>query len=135
PPPCGETADSARRSPVTGRWPIPGDVPQRRPGWKSRSADVSLIDFVFAPVALLRQRLHVARLERRWRKLRAQGMHIGAGVNLPASTTIDESHCFLISIGDNCGFGDECHILAHDAQMDESLNAARLGRVIIHPSC
>jgi maltose O-acetyltransferase len=62
-------------------------------------------------------------------------MHIGERVNLPASTSIDTSHCFLISIGDDCGFGPECMILAHDAQMDEYLDAARLGRVIIHPSC
>jgi len=62
-------------------------------------------------------------------------MHIGARVNLPPSTWIDTSHCFLISIGDDCGFGPDCLILAHDAQMDEYLDAARLGRVVIHESC
>jgi maltose O-acetyltransferase len=62
-------------------------------------------------------------------------MQIGANVWLPDSTWIDSSHCFLISIGDNCGFGDGCHILAHDAQMDEFLDAARIGRVTIHESC
>ena len=31
--------------------------------------------------------------------------------------------------------GEECFILAHDAQMDEFLDAARIGRVIIHQSC
>jgi maltose O-acetyltransferase len=62
-------------------------------------------------------------------------MHIGDGVLLPASSWIDSSHCFLISIGDWCGFGEECAILAHDAQMDEFLDAARIGRVVIHESC
>jgi maltose O-acetyltransferase len=76
-----------------------------------------------------------ARIERRWRALRAQGMHIGKDVWLPASTWIDNDYCFLISIGDHCGFGEECHILAHDAQMDEFLDAGRIGRVVIHPSC
>jgi maltose O-acetyltransferase len=80
-------------------------------------------------------RLDRARLERRWQQLRALGMHIGNDVNLPASTQIDVSHCFLISIGDHCGFGEECVILAHDAQMDEFLDAARIGRVVIHESC
>jgi maltose O-acetyltransferase len=61
-------------------------------------------------------------------------MRIGTDVWLPASTWIDTSHCYLISIGDHCGFGEECLILAHDAQMDEFLDAARVGRVIIHPS-
>lgn len=81
----------------------------------------------------LKGRLDDARLTRRWERLRALGMHIGEGVNLPASTTIDVSHCFLISIGDWCGLGGECMILAHDGQMDEFLDAGRIGRVIIHP--
>ena len=63
------------------------------------------------------------------------GMQIGKDVNLPDSTFIDTSHCFLISVGDHCGLGPECLILAHDAQMDEFLDAARIGRVVIHPSC
>jgi maltose O-acetyltransferase len=61
-------------------------------------------------------------------------MHIGRDVLLPGSTRIDVSHCFLISIGDHCGFGDDCLILAHDAQMDEFLDAGRIGRVVIHES-
>ena len=59
-------------------------------------------------------------------------MHIGQGVNLPASTGIDPNHCFLISIGDWCGLGPECMILAHEGQMDEFLDAGRIGRVVIH---
>lgn len=80
-------------------------------------------------------RFDAAREERRWNKLRNLGMHIGEDVLLPPSTFVDQSHCFLISIGDHVGFGPECLILAHDAQMDEFLDAARLGRVIIHASC
>jgi maltose O-acetyltransferase len=83
----------------------------------------------------LRARFESARLRRRWNKLRAMGMHIGQGVNLPASTWIDNSHCFLISIGDWCGFGQQCLILAHDAQMDEFLDASLIGKVTIHESC
>jgi maltose O-acetyltransferase len=80
-------------------------------------------------------RLENVRQERRLSKLRGLGMHIGEDVLLPASTFIDVSHCFLISIGDHCGFGPDCLILAHDAQMDEFLDAARIGRVVIHESC
>lgn len=75
------------------------------------------------------------RLQRRWEHLRGLGMHIGKDVNLPALTWADYSHCYLISIGDHCGFGEGCFLLAHDAQMDEFLDAARIGRIIIHPSC
>jgi maltose O-acetyltransferase len=77
--------------------------------------------------------LEAKALERRWERLRAQGMHIGQGVNLPSSTSIDSSHCFLISIGDWCGFGGDCLILAHEGQFDEFLDAGRIGRVTIHP--
>lgn len=94
-----------------------------------------MIGFLLGVGSRLRQRLEHARVQRRWAHLRSLGMHIGERVYLPASTCIDTSHCFLISIGDDCGFGPECMILAHDAQMDEFLDAARLGRVIIHPSC
>jgi maltose O-acetyltransferase len=70
-----------------------------------------------------------------WQDLIDRGMHIGKNVNLPFSTEIDLHHCFLISIGDNCGFGPECSILAHDAMSNEFLRATRIGKVTIHPSC
>lgn len=78
---------------------------------------------------------HHRRLLKRWAAYRAKGMHLGRGVNLPWSTGIDTSHCFLISIGDNCGFGGNCEILAHDAMPNEYLDASVLGKVTIHESC
>lgn len=83
----------------------------------------------------LKARLEAARQARRWNKLRQMGMHIGKDVLLSDSLQVDGSHCFLISIGDHCGFGPDVLILAHDAQMDEFLDAARIGRVILHESC
>ncbi|MGH7620291.1 MAG: hypothetical protein ACREPM_23995, partial [Gemmatimonadaceae bacterium] len=94
-----------------------------------------MVRWLFRMLGPLKQRFEQSRVEHRWRALRAAGMHIGESVWLPSSTFIDVSHCFLISIGDNCGFGEACVILAHDAQMDEFLDAARLGRVTIHESC
>jgi maltose O-acetyltransferase len=96
---------------------------------------VSLLGRLFTIASTLKGRVDRSMLERRWRTLRELGMHIGSDVWLPASTWIDTSHCYLISIGDHCGFGEECLILAHDAQMDEFLDATRIGRVVIHPSC
>ena len=90
-----------------------------------------LIDFI----AGLHNRVQRFRVNRRWAKLCENGMHLGADVWLPDSTWIDPDYCFLISIGDHCGFGAECLILAHDAQMDEFLDAGRIGRVVIHSSC
>jgi len=83
----------------------------------------------------VRDRFAELRQEHRFERLRGLGMHLGEDVLLPASTEIDVSHCNLIHIGDHTGFGERCMILAHDAQMDEFLDAARIGRVIIHESC
>jgi len=94
-----------------------------------------MTSWLLAHAIKAKERFGRARLERRWARLRELGMHIGHDVNLPASTWIDTDHCFLISIGDHCGFGPDCLILAHDAQMDEYLDAARIGRVVIHESC
>ena len=94
-----------------------------------------MIDVLLGLASSVRARFDEMRRQRRWRQLRAMGMQIGDDVFLPDSTWIDTSHCFLISIGDHCGFGEECLLLAHDAQMDEYLDAARIGRVVIHESC
>ena len=94
-----------------------------------------MIGVVLDALYRVKARFDTYRVDRRWRRLRALGMHIGDDVWLPASTWIDSSFCFLITIGDHCGFGEECLILAHDAQMDEFLDAARIGRVVIHESC
>jgi len=81
------------------------------------------------------QKFSAIRTRRRFEVLCARGMRIGADTQLPASTWIDSSHCNLITIGDHCQFGEQCLILSHDAQMDEFLDAGRLGRVVIHPWC
>jgi maltose O-acetyltransferase len=94
-----------------------------------------MLDTVLDSLSVVKAHLESRRLKRRWNKLRAMGMHIGQGVNLPASTWIDTPTCYLIGIGDWCGFGPQCVILSHDAQMDEFLDAGLLGRVVIHESC
>lgn len=97
--------------------------------------DVGVMSKLLDVAGAMKGRFDATREQRRWDKLRALGMHIGEDVLLPPSTFVDQSHCFLIRIEDHVGFGPECLILAHDAQMDEFLDAARLGRVIIRESC
>jgi maltose O-acetyltransferase len=94
-----------------------------------------MMGFLIRIAGRLWHSLDATRRARRWAHLRRMGMHLGSDVWLPDSTTIDDSHCYLISIGDHCGLGEGCVILAHDAQMDEFLDAARIGRVSIHESC
>lgn len=94
-----------------------------------------MLDWILDKLSMLKSKMERKRLERRWYTLRQRGMRLGSDVWLPASTWIDPDYCFLISIGNHCGFGEECLILAHDAQMDEFLDAARIGEVTIHESC
>ena len=93
------------------------------------------LSWLIGVVIRMRDKVGRARVARRWAKLCERGLTLGTDVWLPSSTWIDPDYCFLISIGDHCGFGEACVILAHDAQMDEFLDAARIGRVVIHPSC
>lgn len=96
---------------------------------------MALVEWLIGRVGRWKNQFDEYRVARRWRTLQAMGMQIGKDVWLPSTTAIDTSHCYLISIGDHCGFGEHCLILAHDAQMDEFLDAARIGRVKIHESC
>jgi len=83
----------------------------------------------------IRTAINLYRKRRWWKNLQKMGMHIGKDVNLPMSTWIDVPHCFLISIGDKCGFGEGCAILAHDAMPNEYIDATKIGKVRIHESC
>ena len=93
-----------------------------------------MLESVLSLASTARGRFERFRLKRRLENLRAAGMSIGQGVNMPASTWIDASHAHLIHIGDWCGFGEQCLILAHDAQMSEFLDARLIDRVVLHES-
>ncbi|MGI5862887.1 MAG: acyltransferase [Myxococcales bacterium] len=137
--PTREGSTTHKKSPPANELLKP---PQIDPELAARNA-VSLPPAPSLRPATLRQRMlswafrryYRWRLERRWSALRAMGMQLGARVNLPLSVWIDTSHANLISIGDNCGFGDGCVILAHDAMSNEFLDATRIARVTIHESC
>lgn len=93
------------------------------------------LDVALNLIRRVRDNVSAMRRRRRWATLRAHGMQLGSDVWMPDSTWIDTEYCHLITIGDHCGFGADCMILAHDAQMDEFLDAGRIGRVVIHESC
>jgi|SRR6266850_3009046 len=86
-------------------------------------------------LATVENRLAMTRARFKWARWQRLGMRIGRDVMLPLSTTVDSSYCYLITIGDRCHFGPQCLILAHDGQMDEFLDAGRVGRVVIGNGC
>ena len=86
-------------------------------------------------LAAVENRLAMIQARLKWARWQRLGMHIGRDVVLPLSTSVDSSYCYLITIGDRCHFGPQCLILAHDGQMDEFLDAGRVGRVVIGDGC
>jgi maltose O-acetyltransferase len=81
------------------------------------------------------QKVRAARTQRRWRALRELGLRVGKGSTLPESIWIDTSCCYAIEIGDDVGFGPECLLLGHDAQMKHLIGAARVARIVVHDGC
>lgn len=60
-----------------------------------------------------------------------KGLKIGENYNIQKGCIIDESHCWLIEIGNNVTLAPRVHILAHDASTKLALGYAKIGKVII----
>lgn len=59
------------------------------------------------------------------------GLTVGKNFNPQLHVTLDPSHCWLITIGDNVTMAPNVHVLAHDASTCNHLGYARIGRVNI----
>ena len=79
---------------------------------------------------LLRKLLARLRGEQNIDKLVRRGLIIGKNCKL-GNCSIDPSHCFHITIGDNVVFGPRVRILAHDASTVVFLGYTRVANVVI----
>lgn len=79
---------------------------------------------------ILRKALSRLRGEQNIDKLIRRGLTIGNGCRL-GNCSIDPSHCFHITIGDNVVFGPQVRILAHDASTGVFLGYTRVANVNI----
>ena len=59
------------------------------------------------------------------------GLTVGKNFNRQEKTLIDQSHCWLINIGDDVTIAPRVHILAHDASTKSALGYTRIGLVDI----
>ncbi len=59
------------------------------------------------------------------------GLIVGKNFNMQRGTIIDNSHCWLIEIGDNVTLAPRVHILAHDASTKRELGYTKIGKVKI----
>lgn len=59
------------------------------------------------------------------------GLTVGKNFSRQEKTLIDQSHCWLITIGDDVTLAPRVHILAHDASTKQALGYTRIGLVNI----
>ncbi len=60
-----------------------------------------------------------------------KGLKIGKNYNIQKGCIIDDSHCWLIEIGNNVTLAPRVHILAHDASTKLALGYTKIGKVRI----
>ena len=64
-------------------------------------------------------------------KLIRRGMKVGKNFQRLNNVLIDDSHAWLIEIGDNVTLAPRVHVLAHDASTKQFLGYTKIGRVSI----
>ena len=63
------------------------------------------------------------------------GLRIGENVYITGNYFFDPSHCFLISIGDNCIFAPNVKLIAHDASIKLFVGYSKMGKIDIKENC
>lgn len=64
-------------------------------------------------------------------ELKKLGLSVGKNFSIQKGCTIDSSHCYLITIGDNVTFAPNVQIFAHDASTKNYLGYTKIGLVKI----
>jgi maltose O-acetyltransferase len=64
-------------------------------------------------------------------KLIKMGLDIGSNCHISPTVRFDESHCWLITIGNDVTIAPNAHILAHDASTKRKLGYTKIGLVNI----
>jgi maltose O-acetyltransferase len=68
-------------------------------------------------------------------RLIANGLTLGKNVDIINTFFFDPSHCFLISIGDNCTICPNVRLIAHDASTKKILGYTKIGKIDIKENC
>lgn len=79
--------------------------------------------------------IHKIKRQRYINGLIERGMSIGSNVEIIDTFFFDPSHCFLISIGDNCTICPNVRLIAHDASTKKHLGYTKIGRINIKENC
>lgn len=68
-------------------------------------------------------------------RLTELGLQIGRDVNIMDGVFIDPTHCFLISIGDNCTLAPNVRLIAHDASTKMHIGYTKIDKITIKNNC
>lgn len=63
------------------------------------------------------------------------GLILGKDVQIVGMFFFDPSHCYLISIGDNCTICPNVRLIAHDASIKKHLGHTKFGKIDIRENC
>jgi len=76
-------------------------------------------------------RFRTKKIETYLERLMSRGLRIGKGCNIVDIESVfwDPSHCYLISIGDNCIISPNVRFIAHDASTKLFLNFTKFARI------
>lgn len=91
-------------------------------------------------LALLKEikfRMDEKKRQRFLRELKKKGLRIGKNVFFASDIYIDPSHCYLVSIGDHCGFAPNVRLIAHDSSLKwlGLVGFTKIGRINIRENC
>ena len=75
------------------------------------------------------------RKEKYLKRLMENGLKLGKDVEIIDTFFFDPSHCYLISIGDNCTICPGVRLIAHDASTKKFLGYTKLGKITIKENC
>ena len=68
-------------------------------------------------------------------RLVRNGLDLGKNVEIIDTFFFDPSHCFLITIGDNCTICPNVRLIAHDASTKKILGYTKIGKIVIKENC
>jgi len=63
------------------------------------------------------------------------GLKLGKDVEIISNYFFDPSHCFLITIDDNCTICPGVRLIAHDASTFKALGYTKIGKITIEKNC
>jgi maltose O-acetyltransferase len=75
------------------------------------------------------------RFKRYLSNLKQRGLKIGQNTHIMDGVFLDPSHCYLISIGDNCTLAPNVRLIAHDASTKKILDIVKMGKINIKNNC